>query len=575
MSGIREVIRRFGMPDAISWPGFWVTFLSALIGNFVTNSSPVALPLRIAILFIGSLALWGILLTGRALFFRDPQRSRPVVMLIFLSIGVVVRAVLVAALFDLAFGPSEAKLGTRLLGAVINTGLAFVLTANVVGTFRDRRRQISTLQSQRLRMDSAIGQVTSGIDEQNEQTIERVRTVLVRELNALEGASADESLAMLQATAGDVVRPMSHELANAVPRVEPHAVETEPTAVSWSEVIDQAATGRPFSPWIVALLIGIESLGATLHDPKGAGVFGLLLAIVVVMFGIANRVLVRLLQGKRLRARISLVVFTSIICGVVLAAVEIAMRGTASVNLAIGIALGIFTTTFSLGTAVVRALGRDRDRVIAELEESSRELEHGLVRLRQMQWFHQKALSRALHGPIQSAVTAAAIRLDASIREGTVQPGVVESVRGELLEGLDVLHEADAEVTTLELGLERMTITYAGLCEIESSVSPAADSVIAADGVLRSCVIDIVTEAVSNAVWHGKANQARIEVSLDPQAADVLLIEVSSNGRGSADSQRRGLGSQQLDDWTLAWSREIGEQGTMLTAALPVAALPV
>ena len=102
-------------------------------------------------------------------------------------------------------------------------------------------------------------------------------------------------------------------------------------------------------------------------------------------------------------------------------------------------------------------------------------------------------------------------------------------------------------------------------------MSDAAAAVIAADGVLRSCVIDIVTEAVSNAVWHAKADQTEIEIALDPRASDVLMVEVVSNGRGDALSENRGLGSQQLDDWTLDWSREIHEQGSVLAATLPVA----
>ena len=147
----------------------------------------------------------------------------------------------------------------------------------------------------------------------------------------------------------------------------------------------------------------------------------------------------------------------------------------------------------------------------------------------------------------------------------------MNSVRQELLTGLDVLHQAPGEVTSLDTAIERMRATWDGVCSIEATVSDAAGAVIAADGVLRSCVIDIVTESVSNAVWHAKADQTRLEIALDPQASDVLMVEVVSNGRGDALSENRGLGTQQLDDWTLTWSREINEQGSVLEAALPVA----
>ena len=52
MSGVRGVIRRFGMPDAISWPAFWVTYFSAVVGTYIINSGPVPLVTRLGVLFV-------------------------------------------------------------------------------------------------------------------------------------------------------------------------------------------------------------------------------------------------------------------------------------------------------------------------------------------------------------------------------------------------------------------------------------------------------------------------------------------------------------------------------------------
>lgn len=571
MSGVRGVIRRFGMPDAISWPAFWVTYFSAVVGTYIINSGPVPLVTRLGVLFVASIPMWSLLLLVRRIFFRDPERSRPVVMLIALTAGVILRAACVAWLFSHFVGLDEAKLGIRLLGAPINVGLAYVLTANVVVAIRERRRQIAQLQSQRRRLDSAIEGVSYGINEQNEQTIERVRTVLVKELSALEDSSPVESLNLLQSTASEVVRPMSHELAHAVPRVEVRVTEADSTPVVWPEVINQAASGRPFSPWVVGLVIAIELLTVILNDPSGVLVYFGLAGILIVLLAIANRCLGGLLPGKSMATRIALVIAFALIVSLLIGALQVVLQGSSRLNLAIAGALAFFVFVFTLGTAVVTALGRDRDRVIEELRESSRQLEHGLVRLRQVQWFQQKALSRALHGPIQMAVTAAAIKLDAAIQKGPVQAGLVDSVRSELLAGLDVLHEADFEVTTLDRAIERMRATFDGVCEVEASVSDDAAAVLAADGVLRSCVIDIVTEAVSNAFRHGNASRVIITMLSD---ADTVAIDVEDNGQPNSNESGAGLGSTLLDECTLSWSLTDTASGHVLHAVLPAVPAP-
>ena len=316
--------------------------------------------------------------------------------------------------------------------------------------------------------------------------------------------------------------------------------------------------------------MGWELFGMVIIRPEDSRAFVLFDAMFVVGFMIANRVLEIANRGKSAGFRIATTALASLVVSWLIAASVPRFLGTSPSDFGILLAFVTLGPGFALGTAILSALARERERVIVELTESTKQLERVLVRQREVEWFQQKALSRALHGPIQMAVTAAAIRLDASIREGTVQPGIVNSARQELLAGLDVLHLAPGEVTSLDQAIQRMRATWEGVCAIDAAVSDAAAAAIAADGVLRSCVIDIVTEAVSNAVWHAKADQTRLEIALDPQASDVLMVEVVSNGRGDALSENRGLGSQQLDDWTLTWSREIGEQGSRLEAALPV-----
>jgi hypothetical protein len=59
-------------------------------------------------------------------------------------------------------------------------------------------------------------------------------------------------------------------------------------------------------------------------------------------------------------------------------------------------------------------------------------------------------VARVLHGPVQMAVTAAAICLDSAIRNDDVTPGLTDQIRAELLTTLDVLNEPDGSVVSFE-----------------------------------------------------------------------------------------------------------------------------
>ena len=571
MRRLREAWWRVGLPDAISWPAFIATLLAGVMGYLANGRAAIPLINGLAIALVGQLVLWLPLVLLRLTLLRNARRSRPLLVLVVFLAGAGLRAIAMIAITSELYGLQSLRLLGWFVGIFSNIGPVFVVSAIVVSSLRERRRQITYLAGNQKRIEESLIEVDGALSQRNVEAVDRVRGILERELTKLDGTHAQASLATLQRTAVEVVRPMSHELAKSVPRhLAPVVAPTTPL-VPWVRVLDSAATGMPFRPLLIGALMGWELLGAISIRPADALLFVLFDVMFLIGFALANRVVERVNRKRTAGFRISTTILMSLAVSWSIAATVPALLGTTTSDYGFIVAFVVLGPGFALGTTILSALARERERVIGELTESTKQLERVLVRQREVEWFQQKALSRALHGPIQMAVTAAAIRLDASIREGTVQPGIVNSVRQELLTGLDVLHQAPGEVTSLDTAIERMRATWDGVCSIEATVSDAAGAVIAADGVLRSCVIDIVTESVSNAVCHAKADQTRLEIALDPQASDVLMVEVVSNGRGDALSENRGLGTQQLDDWTLTWSREINEQGSVLEAALPVA----
>ena len=558
------------MPDAVSWPVFWITFLAGGLGNVITNVGDIPAAVRVLAIVAGQAVLWLPLAAAKRYLLRDPERSRPVVVIGVFLVGLLARALVIGAIFTMAMGADAALWGLRIFGAIVNIAPAFLWTAYVTNSMHLRRHEIATLDAMRSDLERSVDFVSSEISERNEETINRVRAILVAELSALDSDNAAGSLAALQHTASDVVRPLSHELAT--PLVESDIASTvpDPHRVSWLTVLDESASGRPFQPFVTCLLMTLGLIGVIAISPQSWSGAIILWLSLYVGYSLANEVLRFILPGRARVTRVVLVLVAGLLVSALLVIETLVFLGATWFGLAVGAGGAISSLTISLGLVVVAGFGRNRDQVIVELQESSRALKRNLVRWRQAQWFQQKALSRALHGPVQTAVNAAAIRLDAAIQAGAVSPAVIEHVRHELLGTLDVLNETHANVAAFDVGMARIIGTWDGICTIDVIVDERAASCLERDSAMRSCVLDIATEAVGNAIRHGGASSVAVTIGLDDADAGVLMASVDSDGRPLAGSDRRGLGTRLLDDCTLDWWRESEGGRQRLVVLLPV-----
>lgn len=563
-----DVFRRIGTTDAISWPVFWVTFVAASIGNFLTNPTSVPLTVRSFTLVVGQVAFWLPMLAVGELLRRRTVRHASYVVLGALAVGLLLRTLAVSSLVGFAVAPEESMWSLRLLSAMLNIAPVFIWTAFIVNMMRERRQQITTLERQRADLEHSVELVSAGVAQRNEETIDRVRNILTGELMSLDPSDARQSLASLQRTASDVVRPLSHELARSLPTVDEHAEAVQLEEVSWAHVLDVAASGRPFRPLITALLLCFPVLGGILLDSRALPAAVVTVFSLVLMLELANRVVARLFDQATVLARVSILVTAALGVSVAAGLVAGVMLAFTSYALAAGVGIAVASTVLSFGAAIVTALMRDRDQVIGELRDSSQSLRRNLVRWRQAQWFQQKALSRALHGPVQTAVNAAAIRLDAELQQGDVSAEVIVGVRTELLNAVDVLNAPHTTVAPLVLGIERIIGTWDGICSVTVDFEPAVELILDDDPALRSCVIDILTDAAGNAITHGKSTSIAARLAFDPQM-NALRLVVRSDGTADASDGSHGLGTQVLDDCSLEWVRRSWMLGQFLYVLLP------
>jgi len=183
----------------------------------------------------------------------------------------------------------------------------------------------------------------------------------------------------------------------------------------------------------------------------------------------------------------------------------------------------------------------------------------------------RRAAASFLHNAVNSTWRALAMQLDLACQRGDLDQarGVLEQMR---VESTRQRFE-DHERTSMDR-LSAAPARWHGLAHISIDVDgEVPDS-------LRSPISELVDEAITNSVRHGRARHVEAFISVTTDFVEVVVVDDGTTTRGaSSDSgsdsgwasggeSGGGLGSAWLDTHA-EWSREHGPAGTRLTVRWP------
>lgn len=574
MRGWRQAFDRIGGPDAVTWPAFWITYASSLTGNFsVGGAEATPLGVRLAIITVAQLALFAPLLLLRWTALRHPPRPRPWVAVAGFVVAAVVRGIVAATLFGLLVGPSHSLWLYRIIGSLQNQALVLLAVALTVSSLRAHTRSLEELLAVQRELVETQAKTRADVSAMNEEAVARVQARLRAELACLESAHGEDAVAALQRLANEIVRPMSHELASSVPPEEPRGTAPESVKVTWQQAVNQMVDRPPLRPFVAAAFLGfvLTSVALGVFGPARGIPLALVMFVAVwVLSRAGNWALGRVLPRRGPAAAPYAVVVVSLAIGLLSAAAAGLFLPVSQSYWVFVVGGGLFTAGAVLVVAVVTTVRRQQELTAREVAASTGRLQRQLVRLRQAQWVQQQGLSRALHGPVQAAVTSAAIRLDAAFQAGTADQAMLEETRKSLRATVDVLDSPDDSDRSLDLAIVRITGVWQSICHVTSEVAPDAAALLAEDPIAAAVASDVITDAVSNAVRHGDAQNVRIAVRCEEP--DLLTLLVRDDGRSTNGAPMRGLGTALLDECALAWTRTDTTDGCSLRILLPAAA---
>lgn len=555
-------------PNAVTWPAFWAVLVVSVLLNLpdrYTDWSDGNAWRNLLAIALAVAAMFAVMRLLAAVLLRDAgQRPHPWRVLGIFVIGALVRAGVLAALIS-SIGTGESRLLFRVMSSLLIVVPILVITAGLVDLVRTSATRRAGLQAEARTLAAAEAQAKERTTHLQEGATARVRVLLLDRLQAMRSGAGGALGGDLRRDVEQVIRPMSHRMAtdDAVGRTT--ASVADRGRISWGEVARSASLGRPFRPVAIAFVAAIASVNAlvvfTGNPVRGLGYAVAQWVIVFSAFTALDRLLVPAMRRMGTGMRSATFGVGSVV-GMVAAGLLLGwlIIGTGGI-----FAWRIPVAMMTLGPLIVWALAADqgfRQQVAAteaDLRASNARLQASAALAGSVLWHEERRLSRALHGPIQAAVTAAAMRIDAG-DEGGAERLLVDAIGHLSLDAQEQRGVAEA--------LADVAAAWDGLCTVRTHLDPSLERQVDARPPLAASFIDICTEACSNAVRHGGAEHV---VVVARRQGDALELVVSDDGAPTGAQSPGGLGTAMLDDVTLEWHRRREGQRTVLRATLPLA----
>ena len=203
-----------------------------------------------------------------------------------------------------------------------------------------------------------------------------------------------------------------------------------------------------------------------------------------------------------------------------------------------------------------------RKKTTENLSAVNLQLEILNASLRQELWLNRRRTASVLHGPVQAALFASAMKLS---QESKPTPALVAEVEQDISAALEKLNNpSNLEGEDISDLLNQIVEIWSDAAEISIEIPEDLETAITRTPLASEALIEIAREFITNAIKHGRASQVSLKVSrLD---AARISIEVIDDGQGVPPGAKPGFGSKLLSELSLVW-RQSREGNTTLSYA--------
>lgn len=223
----------------------------------------------------------------------------------------------------------------------------------------------------------------------------------------------------------------------------------------------------------------------------------------------------------------------------------------------------VFAFVF-IGSLLYQAAYQILDRV----QEANNELRKLVGFLQNEFLINRRKLAQVVHGKVQARLQAASLRLKQADK---ITDELIAAIQEDLNATVLDTAETSLDAQSVESLLSEMTDHWSGICDLTFSFGGGVCTLVNANSTLKAAVVEVVREAVNNAVKHGEADEA--DINITSSAPDSVSIEVRNriySKLETAESKTRGYGSQLLDQITDSWSISFEDDDAIFEATISI-----
>ena len=578
-----------GGPNAISrW-----TFVLTTVVFFVATLLPTSrdqftgdVSQRLLLAGVGTAAAFAVLGIASATVLQPrPRPARPVVAIaVFALAGIVQASVILELRPQLGLDAIEPVL------LIATRAVAGMLWLSIVAVIVDDVRSHAARVDELTTRISALGAVLRAerddaerlsveLQEQTLSVLRRTIDQIARRLTGLEdGDGASAQAEDLRRLIDEEVRPLSHELLQrevfAEEPVTPEPMARGRVRLGFTLRLAVSTIAAPtwlavLLPMVLLLLFAVQRIGV---------VFTVVVSVSYIVVVGAGMVLARRVLDPVL-PRLPTWGAALIVLGTyeVLAAIAV-INNWAWGDLSLIGRWVEWPTLFTLpaiwlGIAVRNAAQVQRRDVETHLEAVVADYSLITSRRRQRLRHEYQLVGQLLHGNVQSTLLAVSARIDhAAQTTGAERAAMLDAAGSDLHDLQARIAAPPAVVWTTQEALDDLTSMWDQLLEIHLHCTPAVLARLDASPATRTTLIDVVAEALTNAVRHGAARTVEVRIELDGD--ERLVVTVRDDGRARPGGAP-GMGSRLLDAVAIEWALHTGPSGAVLNVALSLEPLAV
>jgi signal transduction histidine kinase len=429
-------------------------------------------------------------------------------------------------------------------------------------------KTLAELEVEKAELDELRGGIRERIRLQRADLLKRVQNVLapvVEEVRAQLQSSPSELSHRLRDVVETVVRPLSHDIGKGSKVDDEVNTITNRAAFAGakSRFPTRLSAGAMIVPELTSFATASIAIAANAINFPKAAISGSVISLLAVFLGykIMQKLFIKLWVPFAVALLFS--IFTAVAVSLFTAFTLLQFGLVLAESLLLQFILSqVVLTLITFYMQFLRTQRRDAEvemtRVVSDLAILNSQL-------RQEVWLNRRRIASILHGSVQAALYASAIKL-AKVESPTRVE--IESVQQDIAAAISKLESGEAGETFVDV-LQQIQDVWEGAVEVElPEITPQILQQLESNQVASACAAEVVREAVSNAVKHGKAEH--VVIALEQTNPHLLGITVTNDGQPLPAEIEAGYGSTILDEVAFSWQLENRGGYTVLGAAIAI-----